>query len=125
MSSPIQDGLRLILRIPPKLAVDIVSKGPAVSKVRPEETLKFRPSDWCFFRGATLMLMPLLGHRTAQKRGSKKNAIEPVGSGGFEVILTLLTKTVAVQVRSIIIKFGEPGFWRLLLKFCLNWSRLL
>ena len=123
MSCPVQDGLRLVLRISPKLAADTVCKGPAVSEVRPEETLKFRPSDWSFFRGATLMLMPSLGHRTAQKRGGKRDAIGPVGSGGFKVVLTLLTKAVAVQVRIPIIEVGEPGFQRLLSKLCLNWSK--
>ena len=68
------------------------------------------------------MLMPSLGHRTAQKRGGKRDAVGPVGSGGFKVVLTLLTKAVAVQVRILIIKVGESGFQRLLSKLCLDWS---
>ena len=43
-------------------------------------------------------------------------------SGGVKVVLTLLTKTIAVQVRVHIIKVGEPGLQRLLLKFCLDRS---
>ena len=69
-----------------------------------------------------LMLMPLLGYRNTQKRGGKKDVIGPVGAGGFKVILTLLTKVVAVQVRIPIIEVEEPGFQRLLSKLCLNWS---
>ena len=122
MSCPVQDKLHLVLRIPPKLAADTVYKGLAVSEVRPKETLKFRPSDWSFFRGATLILMPFLGYHIAQKQGGKRDAIGPVGSGGFKVVLTLLTKAVAVQVRIPIIEVGELGFQRFLLKLCLNWS---
>ena len=69
------------------------------------------------------MLMPLLGHCIAQKRGSKKDAVGPVGSGGFKVVFTLLTKALAVQVRIPIIEVGKPGLQRLLSKLCMNWSR--
>ena len=122
MSGPVEDGFRLVLRIPPKLAANTVCKGSVVSEVCPEETLEFRPSDWSLFRGATLMLMPSLGHRTTQKRGGEWDTVGPVGSGGFKVVLTLLTKAVAVQVRISIIEVGEPGFQRLLSKFCLDRS---
>ena len=120
VSGPVQDGLRLVLRIPPKLAADTVCKGSVVSEVCSKEALEFRPSDWSLFHGATLVLMPSLGHRTAQKRGGKRDAVGPVGSGGFKVILTLLTKAVAVQVRILIIEVGEPGLQQLLLKLCLD-----
>ena len=103
VSGPVQDGLCLVLRIPPKLAANTVCKGLVVSEVCLEETLEFRPSDWSLFRGATLMLMSLLGHRTTQKRGGKWDTVRPIGSGGFKVVLTLLTKAVAVQVRIPII----------------------
>ena len=122
VSGPVQDGLRLVLRIPPKLAANTVCKGSVVSEVRPEETLEFSPSKWSLFRGATLMLMPSLGYHTTQKRGSKWDTVGPVGSGGFKVVLTLLTKAVAVQVRIPIIEVGKPGFQRLLSKLCLDWS---
>ena len=122
VSGPVQDGLRLVLRIPPKLTADIVCKGSVVSKVCAEETLEFRPSDWSLFCEATLMLIPSLGHRTAQKRGSKRDTVGPVGFGGFKVILTLLTKAVAIQVRISIIEVGEPSLQWLLSKFYLDWS---
>ena len=122
VSGPVQDGLRLVLKIPPKLAADTVWKGLVISEVCAEEILEFRPSDWSFFRGAMLMLMPSLGHRTTQKRGSKRDAVGPVESGGFKMVLTLLTKAIAVQVRISIIEFGEPGFQRLLSRFYLDRS---
>ena len=96
VSGPVQDGLRLVLRIPPKLATNTVCKGSVVSEVRPEETLEFSPSKWSLFRRARFVLMPSLGHRTTQKRGGKGDAIGSVGSSGFKVVLTLLTKAVAV-----------------------------
>ena len=120
VSGPVQDGLRLVLRIPPKLAANTICKGSVVSEVRPEETLEFRPSDWSFFCGATVMLMLSLGHRTTQERGGKWDTVGCIGSGGFKVILTLLTKAVAVQVRISIIKVGEQGLQRLLSKLCLD-----
>ena len=38
------------------------------------------------------------------------------------MVLTLLTKAIAVQVRVPIIKVGEPGLQRLLLRLCLHRS---
>ena len=39
------------------------------------------------------------------------------------MVLTLLTKAIAVQVRVPIIKVGEPGLQQLLSRFCLDRSR--
>ena len=111
MSGPVQDRLCLVLRIPPKLSADTVCKSSAVSEVCPEETIKFRLSDWSLFFRATLMLMPLLDHHSAQKQGGKKDAVRPVGFGGFKVVLTLLIKAVAVQVRIPIIQVGESSLY--------------
>ena len=122
VSGPVQDGLRLVLRIPPKLAADTVCKGSVVSKVCVEETLEFRQSDRSLFRGATIMLMPSLGHRTTQERGGKWDTVGPIGSGGLKVILTLLTKAVAVQMTISIIEVRKTGLQRLLSKFCLDRS---
>ena len=120
VSGPVQDGLRLVLRIPPKLAANTVCKGSVISEIRPKETLEFRPSDWSLSHEATLMLMPLLGHRTIQKQGGKWDTVGPAGYSGFKVVLTLLTKAIAVQVRISIVEVGEPGFQWLLSKFCLD-----
>ena len=109
VSSLVQDALRLILRIPPKLAVDIVCKDLVMSEVRPEKTLEFRPSNWSFFHRATFVLILLLGYHTMQKQGGKRHVVGFIDSGSFKVALTLLTKTVAVQVRISIIEIGKPG----------------
>ena len=66
------------------------------------------------------MLMPSLGHRTMQKQGGKRDTVGPVGSGSFKVVLPLLTKVIAVQVRIPIIEVGEPGLQQLLSKLRLD-----
>lgn len=69
--------------------------------------------------------MPFLGYRIAQKRGDKRYIVGPVGSGNVKVILILLTKMVAMQVRTSIIEVGKPDLLQLLSKLYLDWSRSL
>ena len=71
VSGPVQDGLPLELRIPPKLAADLVCKSLVVSEVCAKETLELHLSNWSLFRRATFMLIPSLGHRTMQKLGGE------------------------------------------------------
>lgn len=66
------------------------------------------------------MLMPLIGHRTIQIRGGKRDAVGPAGSGGFKMVFTLLTNVVAVQIKIFIIEVKELGLQQLLFKLCLN-----
>ena len=96
VSGSVQDGLCLVLKIAPKLAIDTICKGSVVFEVCLEKVFEFSPSKWSLFHKATFMLMPSLGHRTTQKQGGKKDAVRPVGSESFKVVLTLLTKAVAV-----------------------------
>ena len=55
-----------------------------------------------------------------EEQSGKWDVIGPISSGDVKVILTLLTKAVAVQVRVFIIKIGELGLQQLLLKLCLD-----
>lgn len=66
------------------------------------------------------MLVLLLGHCTTQKRGYKRDTVGPAGSGGFKVVLALLTKTAVVQVEILIIEVGEPSLEQLLSKLRLD-----
>ena len=120
VSGPVQDGLRLVLRISPKLTIDTVCKGSIFSKICPEKTLKFCPSNWNFFRRAMFMLMPLLDPYTTKKWSGKKDTIGLIRSGSFKVVFILLTKAVTVQVRIPIIEVGEPAFQWLLSKLYLD-----
>ena len=69
-----------------------------VFKVLLEEILKLRPHHQVFGFKVTLMLMLLLNYCFAEKQGSKKDAVGPVGPSSFEMIFTLLVKAVTVQV---------------------------
>ena len=66
------------------------------------------------------LLVPTLYNWPTEERGGKWDAVGPASSGGIKVVLTLLTKAIAVQVRVPIIKAGKHGLQRLLLRFCLD-----
>ena len=69
---------------------------PVVSKVFSKEILELRPRHRVLGFKATLMLMLLLDHCSAEKRSGEKDAIGPVGLSSFEIIFILLAKAVAV-----------------------------
>ena len=110
VNGQVQDRLCLVLRILPKLVVDTVYKGLVVSEICLEKTFEFRPSDQSFFYRVTIMLILSLGYYTAQKYGGKKYVIGPVDSSNIKIILILLTKVVAVQVKILIIEVREWDF---------------
>ena len=85
-----------MLRDTPELAEDAVSKSPIISKVLLKEILKFLPRHQIPGLGAMLLLVPSLDHRPVEERGGKKDSIWPIGSGGFEMVFTLLTETIAI-----------------------------
>ena len=87
-----------MLRDTSELAKDAISKSPIISKFRLEKILKFLPRHRILTLGATLLLVPSLDHRPADKRGGKRDLIWPIGLGGFEMVLTLLAKTIAIEV---------------------------
>lgn len=122
MDGPIQEGLHLIPRILSKFTIDIVYKGLILFKVYLEETFEFRLSGQYFFCKGTLILVPSLSHHTMQKQGGKKDVVGPISFGGFKVVCTLLTKSVAIQEKILIIEVEELSFQRLLLKLYLNWN---
>lgn len=76
--------------------VDTVYKNSVVSKACSKETFEFYLNDWSLFCGAMFMLMPLLGHYTIQKQGSKRDAIRPPSFSSFKVVLILLAKVVVI-----------------------------
>ena len=83
-----------MLRDTSELTKDAVSKNPIISKVLSKEVLEFLPRHWILGLGATLLLMPSLNHRPAEKRGGKRDPIWPIGPGGM--VLTLLAETIAI-----------------------------
>ena len=85
-----------MLRDMSKLAKDAVSKNPIISKVRLEKIFEFLLRHWILGLEAMFLLVLLLDHRSAEKRGGKRDSIWLIGPGGFKMVLTLLAKTIAI-----------------------------
>lgn len=123
VSSLVQNRPWLVLRILPKLTADTVYKTRSFPKfvwkklLNSTQVIKASSIKWylCWYYYWVTILR--------KKQGSKKNAVGPTSSGSYEVVFTLLTKIVAIQVEVSIIEVETPGLQRLLLKFCLDWSR--
>ena len=65
---------------------------------------------------AAFVLSPSEADRTTEKGSSKEGTIYPCDARSFEIILTLLTKVVAIHVR-----FSGIGFRGLSLEWALPW----
>ena len=81
-----------------ELAKDTVSKNLIISKVCLEKILEFFLRYRILSLRAMLLLVLLLDHYSAEKRGGKKDLIWPIGLGGFEIVFTLLAETIAIEV---------------------------
>lgn len=68
------------------------------SKVLPKEIFKLRLCYQVLNLKTTFILIPLLDHRSAKKRGGKNNTVRLVNPSSFKIVFTLLEKVVAVQV---------------------------
>ena len=88
----------LILRDTSELAIDVVSKNSIISKIFLKKVLELRPRYLVLGLKTMLILVPLLDHQPAEKQSGKKDLVRPNSPNNFEVILTLLTKTVAIQM---------------------------
>ena len=69
-----------------------------------------------------IMLVPTLYYCLIKERSDKWDAVGSAGFGIIKVVLILLTKTIAVQVKIAIIKIGEPDLQQLLSKLYLDQS---
>ena len=81
-----------------ELAVNAISKSLIISGIFLKEVLELRSCHLVLSLKATFILVPLLDHQSAEKQSGKRDSIESIGSSSFEVIFTLLTKLVAIQV---------------------------
>lgn len=70
-----------------------------------------------------LILSPSEADPVIKERGGKRGLIRARGPGGVKMILTLLTKMVAVHVRLPGVQLREPGLERLFLRLRLGRSR--
>lgn len=78
------------------LIKNTISKDLIVSKVFLKKVLKHLSYYQIFSFEATFLLMLLLNHCFVKKLNSKEDLIESISSCSFEVVLTLLIKTVAI-----------------------------
>ena len=93
-----QYQLLLILKNTFELAKNTISKSLIVFKVFLEKYLKLFSCYSIFGFKVTFLLMLLLNYCFVKTQGSKKDFIQPIGSKNFEIILTLLIKTIAIKV---------------------------
>ena len=106
---------QLILVVPPKLTLDVVNKGLRASNVLSEEGFKFWPRDGNGAFVAALVLSLSEADRTMKEDDGKGGTIYPYGAWDFEIILTLLTKMVAIHVGFSGVGFrGSSLKWTLL-----------
>ena len=77
-----------------------IHKGLEVTQTSTEERLELVPRNWdkglCFM--SPLVLLPGKADPVPEEGRGKKNSGRPRDSGGSKVVLTLLTKVVAVYV---------------------------
>ena len=79
-----------------KLTKNAISKSLIIFKVFLKKILEFLLCHLIFDLKAMLLLMPLLNYGFIKKQSSKKDLIWPIGPNGFEIIFTLLAKTIQI-----------------------------
>ena len=60
--------------------------------------------------------MPIEVDRPAEEQGCKQNTVEVGSTGGLKMVLTLLTKLVAIYVGFPIVQVGKTSFKRIFLR---------
>ena len=107
---------QLVFGVPSKLALDAIDKGLGVPEVLSEKVFKLRPHDWSGAFVVVLVLGPSEADVATKEYGSKEGTIYPCGAWDFKIILTLLTKVVAIHMR-----FSEIGLLGPSLEWALLW----
>ena len=107
---------QLVLKVLSKLTPDAIDKGLGVPKVLSNEVFELRSRD----RSGAFVTALALGLSEAdgatEKNSGKGATIYPCDAWSFEIILTLLTKVIAIHVRFSEIVFQGPSF-----KWMLSW----
>ena len=77
----------------------------------PEKGLEFVPSrgDGIVAFYLSFVLLPAEVNPISEEQGRKGDAFVARGSGRVEIILTLLTKIIALHMQAPIVKVGVPG----------------
>ena len=90
---------QLVLGVPSKLAPDAINKSLVVPEVFSKEVFELRQRDRSGVFMAALVLGPSEADGSTEEYGGKGGTIYLCGAWGFEIILTLLTKVLAIHVR--------------------------
>ena len=111
MDCPVEDFLLLILGVPLELSPIGVHKGLGVTQTPEEECLEFVPCDQDRGFGviSPLVLLPAEADPVPQERRGKGNLGRSCGSSSSKIVLTLLTKVVAVHMGLSAIYVREMG----------------
>ena len=120
MGCPVEDFLLLVLGVPLELFQVGVHKGLWVTQVLSEKCLELVPRnrDRGFGIMSLLVLLPAEADLVPQEKRGKGNPGRSHGSSGSKIVLTLLTKVVAVHVRLSAVYVRGIGLQ--LLPGCLN-----
>ena len=126
MGYPVDDFLLLVLGVPLELFPVGVHKGLGVTLATAEECLEFVPCDRDRGFGvmSLLVLLSVEADPVSQEGRRKRNPERSHGSSSSKIVLTLLTKVVAVHVRLSALYVWRTGLQ--LLSVCLgndgSWS---
>ena len=114
MECLVLDFFQLVLGILPKLTPDAINKSLGASKIFSEEGLEIWLCDESGAFVAALVLNLSEADGTTEEDDGKKGTIHLHGAWGFKIILTLLTKMVAIYVRFSAIDLRGPSLeWAL------------
>ena len=81
-----------------ELAKNIVNKSLIISKIFLKEVFELLLRYLVLGLGATFLLILLLNYCFTKKQDSKKDSIWSIGPSKFEIIFTVLVKTIIIQV---------------------------
>ena len=100
--------LLLVLRIPLDLGPDASHKQGRFSKTLPEKGLEFVPSrgDGIVTFNLSFVLLLAEVNPVSEERICKKDAFVAHGSSRIKIILTVITKIIALHIQAFIVKVG-------------------
>ena len=103
--------LLLVLGIPLDLGPDASHERGGFSETLPEKGLEFVPNrrNGIVAFHLSFVLLPAEVNPISKERGREEDAFVARGSGRVEIILTLLTKIIALHMQAPIVKVGVPG----------------
>ena len=119
MWCPVSNLFQLVLGVPSKLILDIVNEDLRILEIFLEKDFEFWLHDWSGALVAALVLSLSEVDGAMNKWGCKWGMIHPNGAWSFEMILTLLTKVIAIYVRFPWIGLRRSSLKWLFLKLCL------